>query len=110
MLPATVTGYDSSGGMGTNEQRTVFSADGAGTVLDLSPLESMLSNFSGLGGLLQLVSATNGGTIDLSGLQTVDGGGSGANGGGPLEYRADAGSSINLTSLSSVTGTGAGVS
>ena len=109
MLPATVTGYDSSGGMGTNEQRTVFSADGAGTVLDLSPLESMLSNFSGLGGLLQLVSATNGGTIDLSGLQTVDGGGSGANGGGPLEYRADAGSSINLTSLSSVTGTGAGV-
>ena len=108
-LPASLTNCDSSGGMGTNEQRAVFSADGVGTLLDLSSLETMNSDFSGLGGLLQLVSASDGGTVDLSGMQTINGGGSGVNGGGPLEFRAESGSSIDLSSLTTVTGTGAGV-
>jgi hypothetical protein len=107
-LPSSLTTYDSAGGMGTNENRTVFLTDGDGTLLDLSSLESINSQFSGLGGLRQLIAATNGGGIDLSGAQSITGGGSGPNGGGPLEFSTETGGTIDCSTLNTVTGTGTG--
>jgi len=109
VLPATVTSYDASGGVGTNEQRTVFSVDGTGTRLDLSALRSITATFNGLGGLLMLVTASNNGVIDLSGIETVYAGGTGVNGGGPFEFRTAGGGRIDLSSLATATGYGAGV-
>ena len=109
-LPETLTSYSSSGGHGINEQRTIFSADGAGTVLDLSALEEVEGIFGGLGSVRQFVTASNGGVIDLSGLTSLTGGGSGANGGGPFEIREQSGGSVLLDSLTTTTGSGAGVS
>jgi len=108
-LPSGITNYDSSGGVGTNEKRTLFSADGPGSSLNLSPLQSITANFSGLGGILMLVAASNDAAIDLSGLTAVAGGGSGANGGGPLEFRSTSGGQIKLPNLQDATGSGAGV-
>jgi subtilase family serine protease len=108
-LPPSVTGYSSSGGMGISEQRTIMLAQGAGTRLDLSSLQSLDAVFSGLGGLQQLIVATAGAEIDLSGLSTVTGGGSGANGGGPLEFRTDASSAIHLDALTQFNGSSAGI-
>jgi hypothetical protein len=108
-LPSSVTNYSSSGGMGVNEQRTVILAQGAGTRLDLSSLQGFQAQFSGLGGLLQLITAATGAEIDLSGLSTVTGGGSGANGGGPLEFRTDATGLIRLTGLAQLSGVNAGI-
>ncbi len=108
-LPAAVTAYDSSGGVGTNEKRTLFSADGPDTTLDLSPLKSITANYSGLGGILLLVEAKNGGAIDLSGMTSIAGGGSGANGGGPLEFRTSTGGLIDLSNVAGVLGNAAGV-
>ncbi|HEY9172517.1 MAG TPA: CARDB domain-containing protein, partial [Verrucomicrobiae bacterium] len=108
-LPASVTNYSSSGGMGINEQRTVMSVSGADSRLDLSALKSFDATFSGLGGLRQLFVATAGGELDLSGTTRIQGGGSGVNGGGPLEFRTDATGRIRLDALSQLTGTGAGI-
>lgn len=109
-LPSTLTTYSSSGGNGTNEQRTIFSADGAGTTLDLSSLQEIEGTFGGLGSIRQFVTASDGGTIDLSGLTSLTGGGSGANGGGPFEIRELTGGTVLLDSLTTTTGTGAGIS
>ncbi|MBN2507751.1 MAG: immunoglobulin domain-containing protein [Verrucomicrobia bacterium] len=108
-LPASVTRYSSSGGMGMNEKRTIMAAAGTGTRLDLSSLTVLTAQFSGWGGLLQLVTATGGGEIDLSGVQAITAGGSGINGGGPLELRADAASVIRLDSLTQFNGVNAGI-
>ncbi len=108
-LPASVTNYSSSGGMGISERRTVMLAQGAGTRLDLSALQGLQAEFSGLGGLLQLITAATGAEIDLSGLSTVTGGGRGANGGGPLEFRTDATGLIRLTALTQLNGVNAGI-
>lgn len=108
-LPPTVTAYNSSGGMGINEQRTIMLAQGAGTWLDLSSLQTFEAIFSGLGGLRQLITATAGAEIDLSGLATATGGGSGANGGGPLEFRTDATGVIRLDALTLLDGRNAGI-
>ena len=42
-------------GMRGGEKRIVFSADGPGTLLDLSALQSVTAIFSGLGGLRQTI-------------------------------------------------------
>ena len=108
-LPPAITNYNSSGGMGISEQRTIMLAQGAGTRLDLSALQSIDAVFSGLGGLRQLVTASDGGEIDLSGVTVITGGGSGANAGGPLEFRTDADSFIHLDALTTLNGTSAGI-
>ena len=108
-LPASLTAYDASGGMNINEKRDVFIADGAGTVLDLSSLQRIDALFVSLGALLQLVSASNGGRIDLSGLAEVEAGGRGANGGGPFEFRAESNAIIDLPNLTRLTGQDAGI-
>ena len=108
-LPSSVTNYSASGGMGINEQRTIMLAQGAGTRLDLSALQGFQAQFSGLGGLLQVVTATAGAEIDLTGVSTVTGGGSGANGGGPLEFRTDATGLIRMTALTQLNGVNAGI-
>ena len=108
-LPASVTNYSSSGGIGMNEQRTIMLAQGAGTRLDLSALQGFQAEFSGWGGLLMLVTAATGGEIDLSGVRTVTAGGRGVNGGGPLEFRTDATGLIRLTALTQLNGVNAGI-
>ncbi len=105
-LPAGITTYDASGGVGTNEKRTLFSADGTDSSLNLSSLQSITANFSGLGGIRMLVTASNDGAIDLSGLTSIAGGGSGANGGGPLEFSSTSGGQIDLPNLQGATGSG----
>lgn len=77
---------------------TIFASDGAGTLLSLPSLTSMVYGQQG-GRNAFTVSATNGGTIDLSGVMTLD----------PVSNEDDylvlspgAGSTLNLDSLVSI--------
>ena len=101
-LPSGVTSYDSSGGMRTNEKRTLFSAGGEGAKLDLSPLQSITAAFNGLGSLQQIITASDLGEIDLSGIVSIAGG-------GPLTLRSQSGGVIKATSLTTLAGSGAGI-
>ena len=108
-LPSAITSYSGSGGMGINEQRDIFIAEGSGSLLDLSSLESLVTDFEGLGGLRQTIRASDGGQIDLSSLTTATGGGTGPNLGGPLQFLTDNGGTIDLSGLTSVQGLHSGV-
>jgi hypothetical protein len=109
ILPATVTSYSSSRGMGINEKAVLFSADGLGSRLDLSALASIEAVFSGLGAIAQIVQATNHGVVDLSGLGSMTGGGRGANGGGRLQLKASSAGEILLPDLASLDGQHTGI-
>jgi hypothetical protein len=65
----TATNYSS---LGLTGNYTLFSADGAGTILDLSSLQSLYAGWNyGSGLQVNTVTATAGATLDLSGVQTV---------------------------------------
>jgi hypothetical protein len=55
------------------------------------------------------VEATDRGVVDLSGVADITGGGSGANGGGPLRFVANSGGHINLANATHITGIHAGI-
>ena len=101
-LPSGITSYQGPS-LGIGEQRTIFSTRDSGTMLDLSSLTSISASYGNLGAPRAIVEATQGGTINLSGLKTLTGGG-----GAPLEIR-QTGGTIDLSSLDTITGTSVGV-
>jgi hypothetical protein len=80
-----------------------FTADGAGTDLDLSSLTSYTINNSFGGIQSQIISATNGGLIDLSGLTTIT---ANVESQDRLEIRSSSGGVVDLSNLQSVLGDG----
>ncbi len=78
---------------------TIFSSDGAGTVLDLHTLQSITY---GAGGNAwgYTVNASNGGTIDLSGLTSINRAGTPED--DVLVFQASAGGVIKLNNLASI--------
>ncbi|MCA9312411.1 MAG: hypothetical protein KDA21_14455, partial [Phycisphaerales bacterium] len=103
-LPAGVTTFTGDGGMGINEKRIVFQVSGAGSRIDASSLTTINATFGGLGGISQRFEALSGGVLDLSNVTSITGGGSGANGGGPVDILANTGSEIDLSALQTLTG------
>ncbi|HSV14879.1 MAG TPA: hypothetical protein VLI90_11505, partial [Tepidisphaeraceae bacterium] len=93
-----------------NASETAWSADGAGSVISAPSMTSMVSTQSFIGDVRPVYSATNGGVINLSGLQTFNGGA------GPLNQVAvgssfsfstffiDSSSNIKLDSLKTLSG------
>ncbi|MGB2987486.1 MAG: hypothetical protein WBE26_16605, partial [Phycisphaerae bacterium] len=86
----------------------VFSADGAGTVLDLSSLQSINAGFNDgrdYHFTLQRIEATAGGVVDLSGVQSLN---------GPyqpddrIDILIDSGGTVDLSSLMSITSANSG--
>ncbi|MEZ6073521.1 MAG: PEP-CTERM sorting domain-containing protein [Pirellulales bacterium] len=79
----------------------IFAADGSGTLLDLSALTSVdvYRNFGG--SPVRTISATNGGTIDLSGMTTLQGGYAAAD--DLLDVVTNTGGTIDLTGLAAIT-------
>lgn len=83
--------------------QTQFSADGAGTGLDLSSMTSYTISGNFGGAQTQVISATNGGLVDLSGLTTLA---STVEAQDRLEIRSSSGGVVDLSSLQSIQGTG----
>ena len=68
-ISVAATSYSSAG---TLASATLFSASDASSLLDLSSLQSIAANFSLYSGVqVHTISATNGGAIDLSSVQSV---------------------------------------
>jgi hypothetical protein len=76
----------------------ILSADGAGSILDLSSLESYIDGRNFSGAPTRSVIAMNGGTIDLSGLKSIEG----AATDDIAEFRAESGGSILLHQLGGI--------
>lgn len=74
-----------------------FSADGAGTLLDLSSLQSYIESIN-TGGT-RTTTATNNAVIDLSNVGTIT-----KNAGGTIAFQVASGGNINLNGLMSVVG------
>ena len=131
--PVSATNYDYTGDNIPNST-TVFSADGAGSTLDLSSLQTIHDDRNLGGASLRNITATNGGTVDLSGTTSVVGGnfddtlsfdftstgslllGNLIDVSGRTRFQLDPGVSVSFPSLTSVSqttfalGTGASVS
>jgi hypothetical protein len=84
---------------------TTFSADGVGTVVDLSSIQTYNGGFNdnSTAGRVQTVRAMNQAHIDLSSLASIIGP---ARGEDRIDFRAESGGSIDMTSLQNVTGGG----
>jgi len=96
-IAVAATSYDARGISGT---ATLLSAQGAGSLLDLSSLVSIDAYVSKAYVQVHTITATNGGSIDLSSLQTVRGRSSDDR----LDFVIPTGGQIDLSSLQSVTG------
>ncbi|MGD9126728.1 MAG: PEP-CTERM sorting domain-containing protein [Planctomycetia bacterium] len=83
----------------TLQASTIMSADGAGTLLDASSLTSIDNYVNHLYARDRTISATAGGTIDLSGITTLRGG----SGDDRLVLTATTGGTIDLSSFQQVT-------
>jgi len=101
----TAATYSSQGLTADNTTHTLFSVDGTGSVLDLSSLQTFNAACNDKSGYTTVhrVTATNGGTLDLSSVQTIAGP---ARGEDRFEVTAESGGTVNLSHLQSVTGTG----
>ncbi|MBN2021931.1 MAG: hypothetical protein JW809_03990 [Pirellulales bacterium] len=99
-----VTGYANDTLVDYRAHLTLFSADGAGSLLDLSGMQSLsIAGAYGHNAVFNYdVSATNGGTIDLSGLQSATGASTGND--DWLRFRVESGGSIDLGGLRSLAG------
>ena len=84
---------------------TIFSADGANAVLDLSSLTSMNHGSTG-GAWNDTIQAINGGVVDLSGLRTVTVGINGQD--DDLNLTVNSGGQINLDALQTIVAQGNG--
>ncbi|MEZ4647736.1 MAG: T9SS type A sorting domain-containing protein [Candidatus Eisenbacteria bacterium] len=71
--PVSATSYNYTGDNLPNAA-TLFAADGAGSVLDLSSLQTFQDDRNFGGSPVRNIVATNGGTVDLSGVNSVVGG------------------------------------
>ncbi len=94
----------SSAGLGFST--TIMSADGVGTELDLSSVVSINTGFNDSSSTTRehVITATNGGTINLSGLETVT---APARGEDRLRFRlSDSDSTIDLAGLKTISGAG----
>ncbi len=82
-----------------------MSADGIGTVLDLSSVASLDAGFNDSSSQTRIhtIAATNGGKIDLSGLETVS---APARGEDRLDIVVNTGGQLDLSSFQTVTGAG----
>ncbi len=102
-LTVAATSYRADG-LSNNDNVTLFSVDGPGTVLNLAQVQSFNDGyFRPDGGVSHALSASNGGEIDLSGLQlltlaleTDD----------RLDFKAQVNGQIKLGSLATLTGAG----
>ena len=84
---------------GVNE--TIFSAEGSGSVLDLSSLTSITYGNNG-GQRQKIVSASASGSVDLSGVEVID---VVPNENDLLDFRIDSGGTVDLSSLRSINST-----
>jgi hypothetical protein len=84
---------------------TMYSADGAGSLLDLRGVGGLRSGTGG-GYWTHTITATNGGAINLAGLQSVAIGYNGDD--DVLQFNIASGGSINLNGLNTITSTGNG--
>ncbi len=103
-LPSGVTTFNGDGGMGVNEARVIMQVSGSGSSLDASSLTQINATFGGLGGIRQRLEALDGGHLDLGSVTSITGGGSGANGGGPIDLVATNGGTMELGALETLTG------
>jgi hypothetical protein len=97
-----VPSYDSSGVSANN---TTLSADGAGSILSLQSVTT-LTDVWGVGGnsYVHYITASNGGQIDLSNLQTITGPADDER----LYISTATGGTINLSALTGVSGSASG--
>ncbi len=86
---------------------TLFNADGTGSMLDLSSIQSIDAGFNDNGGdyCVQQISASTAGTIDLSGLKSVQ---APKHYGDRIDFINSGNSSIDLASLEALTSVGRG--
>ena len=84
-----------------NASETIFSAEGSGSVLDLSSLTSV--TYGNTGGQSQkIVSASAGGLIDLSGVEVID---ITPGQGDQFDFQIESGGTVDLSSLRSINST-----
>ena len=81
-----------------NANETIFSAEGSGSILDLSSLTS-LTYGNGGGQRQKVVSASSGGLVDLSGVEVID---TVAGQDDLLDFRIESGGTVDLSSLQSI--------
>lgn len=96
------TQYETQAGIGLSAPSTLvgISADGDGSIIDLSSLQSFTNRAQNAnGGGIFRVLAENHGQIDLSGVETIDGGASSAS----LSLRVRSEGNIDLSNLTTVT-------
>ena len=79
---------------------TFFSADGGSTVLDLSAITTLTSSANYSAAQVRTISATGGGVVNLSGVNTING----ATGDDTLQVTQNGGGQVTLTSLTTTTG------
>ncbi|QDS99893.1 beta strand repeat-containing protein [Adhaeretor mobilis] len=98
------TSYSATGLPST---QTLFLADGAGSLLDLSSLESINAGWDDGSGATRVntIEASNGSTIDLSSVASINGPSRGED---RIDFRAEGASTIDLSSLTTVTNRSAG--
>ena len=96
------TSYASTG---VNESATLFSAEGSGSILDLSSLTSINAEHYTYGGTqVHTIQATSGGVVDLSGVTQVTA--PGRETFDRIDFVAQTNGLIDLSSLTTVGGTG----
>lgn len=78
---------------------TFLSAQGSGSTLDLSSIQTLTNNVNGTFQLTRTIEATAGGYVDLSSLETL----LGATGDDTLRIRAASNGVVNLASLQQIT-------
>ncbi len=83
--------------------KTQFSADGAGSTLNLSLMNAYNVNGNSGGTQAQRIAASNGGSIDLSGLTSIT---LNSEAQDRLEFSATSSGTIDLSTLQSITGAG----
>ncbi len=92
----------SSAGMSFN--KALIRADGLATQLNLGPITTIDASFSNTPGIsVHTITAANGAAIDLSGVQTIN---APLDPSDRLEFVANSGGDINLSSLGTVASTG----
>ncbi|TWU27462.1 hypothetical protein [Bythopirellula polymerisocia] len=100
----SATSYSS---LGLNGTATLFSADGTGTVLNLSSVQSINAgwdDFSG-GSRVNTIRATNNAAINLSGVETIN---APSRGEDRIDFVVETGGSIDLESLHLITNASSG--
>jgi hypothetical protein len=84
---------------------TLFAASGAGSLLDLSAMQTLVTHGGNNGGWTYLVSANNRGTMDLSGLRSAVGPDAQSYGGDDwLQFSVQNAGTLQLSSLQQVSG------